>query len=1281
MRSMVTVRHGGALRHVLLDASAAPTVGAAHEALGLPPPAGSRASEPLRHGYAVPEGPPAPAPLRPAARLVVVAGPDAGGSVELRPGTWVTVGRAATCDLVVGDPALSRVHLRLRLDRQGVLVEDLGSTNGLVWHGLPHGAGPQTGPVAVPGPAGEAAASWPPGAELHVGSSRLELVLEPLPPLDGHEVHGRVQVRPWPRPRGEAAPVGLETPTPPQEPVLRTPSAWSWALPLVASVAAAALLRMPMVLLFGLMAPAMVLGHHLGERRSSRRGLRQAVVAHGRALAQLEVDQERALHRDLRSLRDRDPGLLGVALAWHGGPTTALWSRGEEPPGVVVGEGALPSGVTLDGESLDHPAAPVTLRLDAPVALVGPPPLTAAAARSWLLQLATALPPSRLAIVVHPADPPGEEWDLLAWLPHTRPRPADAPSTNLVWGTDLLIRTRARDVPDGVPQVVVSTPGTGVLRQPGRPDLTFRPTLVPLQVARHVARGLAPLVEDRGEAERLRPETLGDLVRWPRDGDGVRAGWAGRTADLRVPLGTDEAGAPALVDLAADGPHALVAGTTGSGKSELLRTLVTALALRNRPSRLSLLLVDYKGGSSLAECAALPHCCGLVTDLDPHLAQRVLVSLTAELRRRETVLAAAGARDVREHPDLPRLVVVIDEFRVLAEELPEFLDGLVHLAAVGRSLGVHLVLATQRPAGVVSADLRANVNLRIALRVRDRADSLDVLEVPDAAELPEGRPGLALLRTGAAPPRRVQVVPAAPPPAPGRAPASGEVAEAVPGAWSGWCRLHAAPTTAESGLGDLPSLLSRVAEDDGERPLTVWRPPLPPNVGSDTEPGAWALADRPETQARERLVWDGSGHVAVVGAARTGRTTAVRSLLAATGPCWLYVVDLGRGLEGTEVVDHPGLRGWVGPHDPAHGLRVLERVAQVVDRRSGARQDGSSPVVLVVDGWDRLLEAYRDVAGGQVRDLLLRILRDGPGAGVVVLLTGGRSLLAGPVVAEVPEVWALHLHDPADLLLAGLRRHQVPSDQPPGRAVRTRDGLVAQVLLPASAAGPTSALSEPALTEAHSEPPLGPAPPRLESLPDTFAGGRAWSVGGDDASPMRPPAGSVLVLGPPGSGVSSTLATLAAWRTGTPPSRTASGSAPDATPPPVHVGADDAGPHGAERIESALRDHSGTVVVDDAHLLAGSRTEDLVLGWSARTGGDLLVGGELAACSGLFRGLVVEVARHRTGVVLQPDQPGQGAVLGVRLPVDGRRVPGRGVLVQRGGCTPIQVALPRPAGP
>jgi S-DNA-T family DNA segregation ATPase FtsK/SpoIIIE len=146
---------------------------------------------------------------------------------------------------------------------------------------------------------------------------------------------------------------------------------------------------------------------------------------------------------------------------------------------------------------------------------------------------------------------------------------------------------------------------------------------------------------------------------------------------------------------------------------------------------MTFVLVDYKGGSAFKDCAHLPHVTGLVTDLDAHLTQRALASLSAELTRRERVLAAAGAKDIEQYAErgslqpryrpLPRLVIVIDEFASLVRDLPDFVTGLVGIAQRGRSLGIHLILATQRPSGVVSADIRANTNQRIALRVTDAA--------------------------------------------------------------------------------------------------------------------------------------------------------------------------------------------------------------------------------------------------------------------------------------------------------------------------------------------------------------------------------------------------------------------------------------------------------------------------------------------------------------------------------------------------------------------------------
>ena len=211
---------------------------------------------------------------------------------------------------------------------------------------------------------------------------------------------------------------------------------------------------------------------------------------------------------------------------------------------------------------------------------------------------------------------------------------------------------------------------------------------------------------------------------------------------------------PLHLDLRTQGPHALVGGTTGAGKSEFLQTWVLAMAAAHSPQRVTFLFVDYKGGAAFAECVSLPHSVGLVTDLSPHLVQRALRSLNAELRHREHLLNRTRAKDLlemerRDDPETPpSLVIVVDEFAALVQEVPEFVDGVVNIAQRGRSLGLHLILATQRPAGVIKGNLRANTNLRVALRMADADDSNDVVGVPSAGTFDPSVPGRGLAKTG-----------------------------------------------------------------------------------------------------------------------------------------------------------------------------------------------------------------------------------------------------------------------------------------------------------------------------------------------------------------------------------------------------------------------------------------------------------------------------------------------------------------------------------------------------
>ncbi|MEP6799619.1 MAG: FtsK/SpoIIIE domain-containing protein, partial [Lapillicoccus sp.] len=195
-----------------------------------------------------------------------------------------------------------------------------------------------------------------------------------------------------------------------------------------------------------------------------------------------------------------------------------------------------------------------------------------------------------------------------------------------------------------------------------------------------------------------------------------------KPGNLRAVIGQSSQGT-LTVDLRADGPHALVGGTTGAGKSELLQAWILGMAAAHSPQRVTFLLVDYKGGSAFRDCVRLPHTVGLVTDLSPHLVRRALESLSAELRFREHLLARHKAKDLvelerRGEVDAPpSLIIVVDEFAALVGEVPEFVDGVVNVAQRGRSLGLHLILATQRPAGVIKDNLRANTNLRLALRM------------------------------------------------------------------------------------------------------------------------------------------------------------------------------------------------------------------------------------------------------------------------------------------------------------------------------------------------------------------------------------------------------------------------------------------------------------------------------------------------------------------------------------------------------------------------------------
>ncbi|MCP3996832.1 MAG: FHA domain-containing protein, partial [bacterium] len=319
-------------------------------------------------------------------------------------------------------------------------------------------------------------------------------------------------------------------------------------------------------------------------------------------------------------------------------------------------------------------------------------------------------------------------------------------------GMSVVWLAETRSALPGACQAIVELHGSGVTltRSSGETVSSIRPDRVGLGDAARVGLSLAPLRDvaeaaaDGGIPNRI---NLVDLIHpSPLAAQNVAAAWQRAPDSLSAVLGMGE-GRPVFVDMIADGPHGLLGGTTGAGKSELLQTLIASLAVTYSPNRVNFVLVDYKGGAAFKDCVDLPHAVGFVTDLDGRLAERAIVSLDAELKSREHVLAAGGFKDVaemrkRNPAEAPaNLIIVVDEFAALKTEVPEFVDGVVDIAQRGRSLGVHLLLATQKPGGIISANIQANTNLRIALRVTDAGESSDIIGRPDAAKLSRHLPG------------------------------------------------------------------------------------------------------------------------------------------------------------------------------------------------------------------------------------------------------------------------------------------------------------------------------------------------------------------------------------------------------------------------------------------------------------------------------------------------------------------------------------------------------------
>lgn len=795
---------------------------------------------------------------------------------------------------------------------------------------------------------------------------------------------------------------------------------------------------------------------------------------------------------------------------------------------------------------------------------------------------------------------------------------------------------------------------------------------------------------------------------------------------------------PLYLDLKNEGPHALVGGTTGAGKSEFLQSWVMGMATAYSPDRVSFLFVDYKGGAAFADCLHLPHTVGLVTDLSPHLVRRALTSLRAELHYRERLLNRKKAKDLlalqREaDPDAPPyLVIVVDEFAALATEVPEFVDGVVDVAARGRSLGLHLILATQRPAGVIKESLRANTNLRVALRMADEDDATDILGVPDAAYFDPSIPGRGAAKTGPGRiqgfqtgyaggwtterPQRPQI----------------DIVEMAFGSGPAW-----ATPAPESPVKDEPSGPNDIARMTANviraADLLAIRPPrkpwlnelamtydfsLLPNPRTD-ERLLLGVADDPARQDQPTVFYepDRDGNMAIYGTGGSGKSAALRGIAIAAavtprgGPVHVYGIDCGSaGLKMLEELPHVGeiidgddvervgrLLRWLRDLAEDRSARFAEvRASTIVEYRKLAGMPDEKRIFVLVDGMSAFRETYEFSRLSALWDLFLQLATDGRPLGIHLVVTGDRPNSVPPsLLASIQRRLVLRLSSEDDYMTMDVPKDVLGKASPPGR------GLLGSHEVQLAVLGGNSNLALQArevhkLSEAMLRQGVEKAP-QIERLPEQVdldilpAGRPDLPVIGVDDETLQPAAimakGPLLLAGPPGAGRTVALVTLAyALRRSNPGTELvyiASRKSAVASLPVWDrslVGADD-----VEEAVEALTDHSSANPGKLAIFIEGL-TE--FTGTLAESGVERLVAGSIKADQWVVGesetstwssawSLAQPFKSGRRGLLINPGDIEGDSLLNTSLGrVSTDFIPGRGYIVGRGKVRKLQIALP-----
>lgn len=556
----------------------------------------------------------------------------------------------------------------------------------------------------------------------------------------------------------------------------------------------------------------------------------------------------------------------------------------------------------------------------------------------------------------------------------------------------------------------------------------------------------------------------------------------------------------------AHGPHGLIAGTTGSGKSETIQSYILSLAVNFHPHDVGFLLIDYKGGGMAHLFKKLPHLLGTITNLDGAQSMRALVSINAELKRRQRLFNRYEVNHINQYQKkfkngeakepLPHLFLISDEFAELKVNQPDFMKELVSTARVGRSLGVHLILATQKPSGVVDDQIWSNSRFKLALKVADRSDSMEMLHTPDAAEITQA--GRAYLQVG-----------------------NNEVYELFQSAWSG---ADYQPDKDELGIEDhtiyrindlgqyevlnqdlsgldladeikeVPTELDAIveniqllAENQEIAPLPQpWLPPLRERMTLDELEAVdfhkeWnkkpsdlelliGMADIPQAQKQEPVSINLSkdGNILLYGSPGTGKTTFLQSaamdLARKYSPkdVTLYLMDFGtNGLAPLSHLPHVADTLLLDQTEKvAKFVRIMERELNrrkkllsdygvgTIDLYRQASGQEEPTIVILLDSYEAMKEEPFEA---ELFKILMRISREGLSIGVHLIMTAGRqSNLRATLYANFKHQMTLKQNDVGEVrTILGSTPLAATMEDIKGRILMKRDEVdVVQLALP-----------------------------------------------------------------------------------------------------------------------------------------------------------------------------------------------------------------------------------------